>query len=365
MKNCSVFATFLALLFLSFSFNGCTKGDDPAPDPTTTVEQDKAFITDITTQTNNCIKNARDGNLSQSIIQFLDLSNGVVDNEAWVNSMSEALEPVMGILELDPDNSRFNYSSYWGVYTWNKGTQTFTKTAGNGIFINFPSTPAQATNNVSIRFTEYTDGLYQANAKDIYLPKTAKASITKDNTIIADLNFSATYSNGNFPAPINVSFKLLLAPHSYDFSVERITSTQFKFKSDIFSGAGCGISLGATVSFNNDDYNNLAVEDDLKAVDVQYQSGDFIVKSNWDAKAYYLLNADNTDNLNSTLITSVYNKTEKIGDLKFKDVGNDTELFIYYKDGSSENTTVYYEPFLTNLKNTLRPMFGNDVDEWF
>jgi len=361
----SVALTILALVFGTLIFNSCSKDENSTQNTTTTVEQDKAFITDITNKTNNCIKSARDGNLSQSIIQFLDLSNGVVENETWLNDMTDALEVVMGTLELDPDNSRFNYASYWGTYSWNKATNNFTKTAANGIFINFPSSPAQAANNVSIKFTEYTDGLYQANAKDIYLPKTAKATITKDNTTIADLNFSATYSNGNFPAPINVSYKLLLAPHSYDFSVQRVTNTQFKFSSDIFSGAGCGLTLNATITFNNDDYNNLSIDEDLKTVEAQYQSDDFIVKSNWDAWTYYSLNTDNTDNLNSTLSTSVFNKTEKIGDLKFKDVAGERKLYIYYKDGTSENTSVYYDPFLTNLKNIMRPMFGEDVDTWF
>lgn len=364
MKRKLLLSTAIVFSLVFFALFSCNKSDT-SPTGNTTVAEDKAFITEVTNNTNNCIKAARDGSLSQSIIKFLNLSNGIAGNEDWADSMSTALENVMGTLELDPNDSKFNYPSYWGSYTYNRTTKTFSKVAATGIFIHIPSEPAKTVNNVLIKLTEYTDGLYQANAKNIYLPKTAKASVTKDNVIIADLDFAATYSSGSFPAPINMSYKILLAPHTYNFTVQRITTTQFKFASNIFSGGGCGMTINATVTFNNDDYNNLKIEDDLKTVNADYQSGDFIVKSNFDAQTYYALSNPTTANLNASLTNEVYNKTNKIGDLKFKDVSGERKLFIYYKDGSSENTSVYYDPFLTNLKTTLRPIFGDDVDNWF
>jgi hypothetical protein len=90
-----------------------------------------------------------------------------------------------------------------------------------------------------------------------------------------------------------------------------------------------------------------------------------VIKSNWDANAYYAISNPTTTTLNASLSNSVYNKTDKIADLKFLDVAGERKLFIYYKDGTSENTSVYYDPFLTNLKTTLRPLFGVDVDTWF
>ena len=353
----------------SLFINSCNKPEGSVeknnPSNPTTVAEDKAFITNITNNTNLCIKAARDGNLSQSIIQFLNLSNGTAGNQDWADSMQTELENVMGFLELDPNNSKFNYPAYWGTYNWNRVTKKFSKTAAVGIYVNFPSTPAQLTNNVALKFPEYTDGLYQANAKNIYLPKTAKATLTKDNVVIADLNFLANYSNGSFPIPLNIAYTIILAPHTYTFNVQEVTTTQFKFSSTIFSGGGCGITINATISFINDDYNNFVLENDLKTVDANYQSGDFIVKSVWDAKTYFLFNNPTTLNLNSTLSSNVYNKTDKIAELKFQDVAGSREMFIFYKDGTSENTSVYYDPFTTNLKNLLRPIFGNDVDTWF
>jgi hypothetical protein len=352
-------------LIITAVFNGCQKDADTPTPIGTTVAQDKAFLNQTTANTNQCIQAARDGNFSQSVIKFLNLSNGTVGNENWVDSMQTALENVMGTIELDPNNNKFNYASYWGTYNYNRVTKTFTKTAATGIFINIPSEPSKLTNNVSFSFTQYTDGLYQANAKDIYLPKLAKAFITKDGTTIADLNFSGNYSSGNFPRPISVNYSIVLAPHTYTLAVTEVNSLQFKLNSAFISGNGCGINVNATVTFKNDDYNNLKIEDDLKTVVAEYKSGDFSIKSAWDAAAYYAISNPTTANLNASLKNEVYNQANKIADLKFVDVAGNRELFVYYKDGSSENSSAYYDPFTTNLKTTLRPLFGDDVDNWF
>jgi hypothetical protein len=357
----------LALCGTILFFSGCGKEGSTTnpPNGTTTVAEDKAFITGVSTQTNNCIKTARDGNMAQTIIQFLNLSNGTAGNEDWADSLSNELEKVMGTINLDPNNSKFNFPAYWGTYSYNRATKKFTKTAATGIFINIPSAPAQLTNNIAFKFTEYTDGLYQANAKNVYLPKAAKATITKDNITIADLNFTANYSSGNFPRPLALNLQLTLAPQTYNITITEINSTKFKVTTDLLSSQNCGINVIATVTFKNDDYNNLYLEDDLKTVEGEYKTGDMVVKTNFDANTYFAINNPSTSNLNAALTNSVYNKTSKIADLKFLDVAGSRKLFVYYKDGTSENSSVYYDPFLTTLKNTLRPIFGNDVDNWF
>lgn len=352
------------LLCASLFLNSCQKEAEPNIEPTT-VAQDKAFLNAATASTNACIQDARDGNFSQSVIRFLDLSNGVAGNEDWVENMQTELDLVMGDIDLDPDNNKFNYPLYWGTYTWNRNTQKFTKTPATGIFINIPSEPSQTTNNISFKFTEYVDGLYQANAADIYLPKRAKAVIEKNGTVIADLSYNGNFSSGSFPRPIAVSYTLVLAPHTYKLEVTEVNSMQFRLASSFITGSDCGININATVTFRNDDYNNLEIEDDLKTVVAEYKAGDLSIRSNWDAMAYYAISNPTTTNLNTTLRTEVFNQSSKIADLKFLDVNGEQEMYVYYKDGTSESTSTYYEPFLNNLKTTLRPLFGNDVDDWF
>jgi hypothetical protein len=52
-----------------------------------------------------------------------------------------------------------------------------------------------------------------------------------------------------------------------------------------------------------------------------------------------------------------YNE-EKIGDLKFKDVGDETMMYIYYKDETSENMSIYYEPFISDFEAAFSSYFG-------
>jgi hypothetical protein len=362
MKRLPFYCTLVLICITTFF--SCQKTSDPSPTGNTTVPEDKVFVTTTYNNTINCIKGIKDGELSQSLISFLALSNGVVGNETWLNQMTEELELTLGTIDLDPNTSKFNFPAYKGVYDWNRTTKKFTKTtSAAGIFINFPSEPAKLTNNVSIKFTTYTDGLYQANAKNIYLPTSIKASITKGNVEIVNVDATGNFSSGNFPSPISIVCSVTLKPHTYKFTITRLTNTQFAVKVEL--GGDCGSVIDTKVSFLNDDYNNLVIEDDLSKIEATYTKGDFNIKLNWDTRAYYAFSNPTTANLNSTISCEVNNGIYKIGDLKFKDVNGSRKVFIYYKDGTSDDVAVYNDPFIVQLKNIFRPYFGNDVDTWF
>ena len=149
------------------------------------------------------------------------------------------------------------------------------------------------------------------------------------------MNFVANYSTINFPTPITLDYSIYLAPHNYTFKVEKINNTQFRFTSNLLSGGGCGMTLNANISFNNDDYNNFVLEDDLNSIQAEYKTGDLTITSNFDALSYFSFNNPTTTNLNNNLSNMVYYKTEKIADLKFVDLSGNRKLFIYYKSSMS------------------------------
>ena len=362
MKRLLIFCGFFVLTFALFF--SCQKSGDSSPTANTTVAEDKVFINTTYNNTITCIKGIRDGEFSQTLITFLAISNNVVGNETWINEMTDALELTMGSIQLDPNNSKFDFAAYKGVYDWNRTTKKFTKTTSTaGIFVNFPSEPSKLTNNVSIKFTTYTDGLYQANAKNIYLPTAVKATLSKDNVELVNVDATGIYSTGSFPSPINVVCSVTLKPHTYKVTVTRLANTQFAVKVEL--GGDCGSVIDSKVTFLNDDYNNLVVEDDLSKIEATYTKGDLNIKMNWDAKTYFAISNPTTENLNNTISCVVNSGVNKIADLKFKDVNGSRKVYIYYKDGSSEDVAVYNDPFLTQFKNILRPYFGNDVDTWF
>jgi hypothetical protein len=365
MKLQKVLLTSFLLSVVIFSCKKTTTSDNTAG--ITTVQEDRAFLNSVTQQTSDCIRGVRDGGMSQSVIQFLNISNGVSGNDAWASDMSDKLELIMGRpIQLDDNNySKFDFGFYVGQYTWNQTAQTFIKTPANSIIIKIPSSPVSTSNNVTITLSSYNDHLYAVNADYVYLPTAIQGSITKDNVQIASLSFTANYSTINFPVPINLNFSMFMAPHQYNLSVSQINSTKFNISSSLMSGAGCGMNINATLTFNNDDYSNFILEDYLQNVQAEYNTGDLTIRSNFDAYTYFSLSNQNSANLNSTLNTMVYYRNAKIGDMKFQDVLGERRMYIIYKDGSMEDTSIYYDPFITNFKNILRPVFGSDVDSWF
>jgi hypothetical protein len=156
---------------------------------------------------------------------------------------------------------------------------------------------------------------------------------------------------------------MTLSPHNYNIEIQKINNTQFSYKIDL--GGDCNSSVNGMVYFQNDDYNNLNVERDLDKIELTYIKNKFKLDAKWDAKTYYQFTNPSTDDINSTLISNVYSSGNKIGDLKFKKINGKTEVFINYKDGSSENTTFVYDPFITQIKNLFRPYAGSQVDNWF
>lgn len=347
--------------------SSCQREADPttgSPTPTT-VTEDKAFLNSAVTNTLNCVRNVRDGESVQALLRFLALSNGTVGNETWINTMSDELNLKMGDIELDPNNSKFYFQNHWGTYNWDRITQTFTKTTATGIFINFPSEPTQLTNNVSISFDTYLDALYQANAENIYLPTRVKMKMVKDNVEIVNVDYTGTFSSGNFPSPISVTFTSLVKPQQYKITVTRLTNVQFAVKVELFGTNGCVNVIDTKTTFLNDDYNNLDIEEDLSTVEATYTSGALKIKGNWNARMYYQFTNPTTAQKNSTFTCEVFNTDQKIGDLRLKDVNGSEEVFIYYKDSSNENAEVYSTRFTNDLKEILRPYFGNDVDTWF
>ena len=363
MKRFSCYYAAMLLVTVLF-FASCQKTTDPPPIGNTTVAEDKAYINTKYNNTIDCIKGVRDGEVSQALITFLAISNNVIGNEDWINDMTSALDTAMGFPELDNTTSKFNFVVYKGVYDWNRTTKKFVKTASStGIFVNFPSEPAVLTNNINIKFTTYTDALYQANADNIYLPTAVKATLSKNNIELVNIDATGIFSSGNFPSPINVVCNLTLRPHNYKITVTRQNNTEFNVRAEL--GGDCGSVIDSKVNFLNDDYNNFVLEEDLSKVEATYTKGDLNIKLNWDARAYYVISNPTTDNLNNSIVCTVNMGANKIADLKFKDVNGSRKVYIYYKDGTSDDISVFNDPFITQLKDILRPYFGNDVDTWF
>jgi len=175
--------------------------------------------------------------LAQALFQFFNLSNGTAANQAWIDQMTSSLKTEMGTIVINNFYDKFDYSIFWGSYTWNYSLQKFDKLTSNKITITFPSAPNLTTNNSVVEMSDFTDGTYLANAKTVYLPKTIKATATKDGVLMASIDFTASYSTsstGNFPTPLSVVANVYFNPHSYKFTISQFSTTQFKVTADYY-----------------------------------------------------------------------------------------------------------------------------------
>ncbi|MFZ4706722.1 MAG: hypothetical protein ACOYMF_12025 [Bacteroidales bacterium] len=348
----------VCLVFLLGSILSCTKDNSKPDASSTTVAEDKQKIGATFDNSLNCAMQIRDGAFFQAFVKFLDLQNGDVLSENWIDNLSTELDNVANLNWID-ENSRFSMNYFSGNYEWNKSAQSWTKTTNSQVIVNFPSEETQQSNNCTFKITDYSDAPFLVDNETIYLPTSVQANLIKTNSEIFNLNMACTYNSSGFPVPVDATITIGLNPFTYTFKIKRLTTTQFEINAGIFSGSDCSTTLYSKISLANDDYENLDLEQDLNNIQFNYKKGDINISGTWDAKTYNSLYDPTTDQLNSTLNFVVNYNSQKIGDLRFKDVGSERELFIYYKDGTSENTSLYYDPFYSDFKAMCKPYFGD------
>jgi hypothetical protein len=356
MKKIISFCVLGSLILLFSLFNSCK--EEPIPDDTTTVAEDRQNIQLTFDNSLVGVNQIKDGSFFQAVMMFFDLQNGDALNETWINKLDDELNNVANYDWLE-DHNRFSFGYYGGTYNWNLSTQTWDKTQNSQVVINFPSEPFITSNNCTFRITDYSDAIFTINDEAIYIPTMVKASLTKDGVEIFNIDFSATYVSSGFPVPVHATISLMLKPFNYSIEINKLTNTQFEITANLLIGAEHHTKLYSKVSLANDDYESLDIEEDINTVQFDYEKGDINVNGSWDIQSYNNLFYPSADDINGTIYCIVNYKQKKIGELRFKDVGAEQSLFIYYKDGTSENTSIFYDPFINEFKALLTPYFGD------
>ena len=365
---------FIYLLFLTCILTSCNpnNNDDPADGNggVTTVKQDKEFINAKITETLNCIDNIKDGESVKALVNFLKLNAGEIQNEEWIETMSEALEKTpLNNIQIDEENNyRFNFSSFTGEYSWDANNERFNIRQNNSsIIINFPSEPNQRKNDIRITVSKYQDKLFQVNAENIFLPTAIIANISKDGKDIFNLNYSGNYSSVDFPTPQKVNLSIGLTPLNISLNIEQVNATKFNVELTQQSGSDCKTEIKSTISFKNSDFKNFEENNDLSSVTLSVARGDLSIVGMIDPQSIDDIEDPSTAQINNAFNCEIRNKTSKIGELKFKDVNDERKVFIIYKDFTSEEVTVYTDRFLDGIEQILESYFGtiDDEEEWF
>ena len=248
---------------------------------------------------------------------------------------------------------------------WTASSRTWTKTANKTVLVLFPSSKTSTVNDCEFRITSYTDKLLSFGDKSIYLPTDVKAYLKKDNKEIMSLGFAASFNSNNYLT--NANLQLYFKPVSVTASLARIASAQYSigFALQNENGNENGLSVHSVLTLSKDinNFSDLEHSDALvNNIQLELTKGNLSVKGPIDIKRIRELDDFNPDataaDLNKTFSLEVFYKSHRIGNLRIEDNGDDMEMFIVYKDGTKENTSVYYK----NFSKDLESIFESDIN---
>jgi len=263
------------------------------------------------------------------------------------------------------DTHRFNFSLYKGKYTWNYAAQQWNKTAGASFLAQFPEVKTSSTNNCELALTDYTDKSCSIEGETTYLPTKVKGYFSKDNAKLIDIDFVADYNN--YGIPKSASITAYAKPFTMKGSFTQETSSRFSASVSITdeNKAVNNLSIEAKVimsrSISNYDDLDDAFDGDngINSVTFTITQEKLAFVGSIDLKTIRQHDFDDMTaaEINDCGSIKVQYNGKNVADLKVREVSGDKLLYIYYKDGTSENTEIYYDQLVAHLEDVLKTDF--------
>jgi hypothetical protein len=395
---------FIAFVLFSFSIVGCEKNhnDDLNPtDPTegdsTTVEQDKANIRASFDRLKSLIENFKNGSFYQFADKFIDYrkvekqdyyynhvgdgnGNYSVDYETgefiytpgegdyektssfyYSGAVSEFVqllgEKLADVIEFDDieDNRRFNLSSFAGKYEWNKSSESWTESPNNAIIVLFPSDKNRATNDCEAAFNSYEDKKCNIEGNDIYLPVKADISFKQNNKLLFSAKIEADFTN--YGVPKSVTSGIYVAPLQFNLALKQEDPKKFSAKVGVEdeTTAENNLEIKSEVALSSDLTQYSDIDDmEVTVLKLEIKQHKLAITGTVDIKT--LSNLENTAaNINKHIDFKVSYNNRKIGSLKVVEEKDGNQyLYIVYNDGTQENTSIYYDKFIEDIKDIFK-----------
>jgi hypothetical protein len=386
---------FVGIAMLSFLMVGCdnSNNDDETP---TTVAEDKANIRTSFDRTKDLLDNFKKGSFYRFADQFIDYSEEYTEEEytyySWVgygngnysynentgeydytpgvgdyesysysygyyeNSISEFTEmlgeKLQDVVDFDriENEGRFNYAAFVGRYVWNKSSSSWDKTSGNSVLVLFPSSDNKTSNDCEAAITAYEDKRCNIEGENLYLPTKANIYLKKDGETLFSTDLTADFSD--YGIPKQVTANVYAKPLKFGVSLAQESSTKFKAEVNIEdetkSENNLTINCEATLSNGLSQYSDL---DDMQLNMLKFnvRQHELSIVGTVDLKTLDGLR-QTALNINECSDFEVFYKTQKVGTLEVVDLDNKHYLYIVYKDGMKENTSVYYDDFINDIE---------------
>ena len=335
-------------------------GPDCAP-CVTTVEDDKANIQETFDDLLMCVTDLKNSRTIDVLFRdFLQLSNGEVKNESWIEDFTGSLEGVFDGEHVE-ENSRLDLAYHAGthMYDHNLGYWTKVNNVDDRMIFLFPSEPNMTTNNVELIMDKYEDQQVVIDGESLFLPTAIHVIMNIDNERIMELDVTKIVyaENQNYEIPVEISATLFMDPVNMTIDLTRLSTTAYNFTTTIEDGSTCLIGVEVDIELKDDDFENLT-SDGFEKVHAKVNVGKMTIQSLADIATLISLAED--DNLTDTQVNSLLDIDALFDGIKIADIEISEEqeaVIIFYKDLTSENSNVYYESFWEDVKGLWDEFF--------
>jgi len=343
---------FFSVLVMVMAIIYSCSSDSSSNSSATTVAQDKQNIVNTINGFYSCLNTLDDGDLSNFLLYSLFNNTNQVYNDSWIKTLTDKFELQYGDIVI---NDKLQFANRAGVYTYNVNTQAWTKVSNSSVItLKFPSRQNQTSIDSELSLNSYSDTSTSYNSSTVWLPTAANLTLKRDNNTVFSLSLSnVTFDvNANFTMPTNADITIYTSPFTHTFQWRRTSSTDFQLTYNSTTPQGCGTSIVTNVKLKDADYGNItSVKEDLKTVSGTIIEGDL--------KIVYAINTDAISAITNPTPTQINNYSDaevfynnvKIGDLTYQEINGQSEIFIVYSDGTTENVNVYVSDFEDQVRN--------------
>jgi hypothetical protein len=381
----------IGIVLLSFCIVGCDNKDNEN-ETTTTVEEDKANIQASFDRTKNLLETFKNGSFYKFADQFIGYEEKYIEDyyyyyvgegngnylydyntgeyeytpgageyeqhsykyyddviSEFTEMLGEKLEDVVDFDDIG-DEGRFNFATLSGKYVWNNSSKRWDKTSHNSVLVLFPSSENKGSNDCEAAITAYEDKKYNIEGENIYLPTKANIYLKQNDEKLFSTDLTADFSEYGIPKQVTVN--VYTKPLKFDISLAQESPTKFKAEVSIAdetkSENNLIINCEATLSNGLSKYSDFD-DMNLNVLKFTVRQHELSIVGTVDLKTLDQL-SNTAENINECTNFEVFHKTQKTGTLKIVDLDDNKYLYIVYKDGTQENTSIYYDSFIEDIK---------------
>ena len=252
------------------------------------------------------------------------------------------------------DNNRFRMATFAGTYTWNNTANRFDRARDrNDIRVTFPIRDNSAINGV-FAITQYQDQQVHIHGNDVWLPTRIQAHFDRGNERISSVDATARFTQ--FGIPIEASVELFAKPITLTSTLSQETPRRYAATLEVRDATNSNhtLSIEGTAAVSQDivsytDLSDVEIENLIFTLR-QYR---LRVEGTVNFRALNAIRNPSVQDINNNLTMQVFWGTnpDAIGSLRVQEVRDRRYLYIVYRDGTRENTNIFYDSFLEDIEN--------------